>query len=52
MINKAISLNYSHVVSEHNPSISKHTNEQIYNLIKSRNNEVDHILSGTKVFEY
>ncbi|MEK7501958.1 MAG: PHP domain-containing protein [Patescibacteria group bacterium] len=49
MINKAISLNYSHIgFSEHNPSISKHTNEQIYNLIKSRNNEVDHILSGTK----
>ncbi len=49
MINKAVSLNYSYVgFSEHNPSISKHTKEQIYNLIKSRNNEIDHILSGTK----
>ncbi len=49
MINKAASLNYSYIgFSEHNPSISKHTKEQIYNLIKSRNNEVDHILSSIK----
>lgn len=49
IINKAISLNYSHIgFSEHNPSISKHTKVQIYNLIKARNNEIDHILSGNK----
>ena len=49
MANKAISLNYSYIgFSEHNPSISRHTKDQIYGLIKSRNNEIDHILSSTK----
>jgi len=49
MISKAVSLNYSYIgFSEHNPSISNHTKGQIYNLIKSRNNEIDHILSNTK----
>jgi len=49
MISKAVSLNYSYIgFSEHNPSISKHTKGQIYDLIKSRNNEIDHILSNTK----
>ncbi len=49
MIKKAILLKYSHIgFSEHNPSISKHTKDQMYNLIKARNDQIDHILSGNK----
>ena len=49
IMKKAISLNYSYIgFSEHNPSISKHTKDQIYNLIKARNNKIDQVLSGKK----
>ncbi|HUD44348.1 MAG TPA: PHP domain-containing protein [Patescibacteria group bacterium] len=49
MLNKAKSLGYSYLAfSEHNPSTSKHTNDQVYNLIKKRNNELDKIYSNIK----
>jgi len=42
MVLKAISLGYSFMgFSEHNPSQSKHTDEQIVTLIKKRNTEID-----------
>ena len=44
MAGKAISLGYGYVgFSEHNPSVSKHTNNQIYTLISVRNQEIDQI---------
>ena len=44
MASKAISLGYEYVgFSEHNPSVSKHTNSQIYTLISVRNQEIDQI---------
>ena len=41
ILNKAKSLNYEYLgFSEHNPSISKHTSNQIYDLILKRNEEI------------
>jgi len=41
MISKAKSLHYEYIAfSEHNPSISKHTSSQIYDLILKRNEEI------------
>src|SRR3989344_3843657 len=49
MINKAISLSYSYIgFSEHNPSISKHTKDRIYDLINARNKEIEQVLSSKK----
>ena len=49
MTKKAISLGYKLLgFSEHNPSISKHTPEEIYKLIELRNKNIEHVLSGTK----
>jgi len=49
MAEYAKKLNYEYVgFSEHNPSISKHTTNQIYSLISGRNDEIDQIKSGTK----
>ena len=49
MVKKAISLGYKYIgFSEHNPSISKHTPEQVLRLIQARNEAIDHILSSTK----
>ncbi len=49
MLETAKSLNYDYVgFSEHNPSISKHTKEQIYSLISRRNETIEHILSSNK----
>ncbi|MCL5434952.1 MAG: hypothetical protein M1405_01020 [Patescibacteria group bacterium] len=49
MLVKAGNLGYEYLgFSEHNPSISKHTPTQIYNLIKKRNEDIEHILSNNK----
>lgn len=49
MVNFAEKLNYEYLgFSEHNPSISKHTNEQIYSLIAKRNEHIEQIKSNIK----
>lgn len=49
MLNVAKNLGYEYVgFSEHNPSISKHTSEKIYELISKRNEAIEHILSSNK----
>lgn len=49
MTKKAISLGYKFLgFSEHNPSISKHTSEEMYKLIDLRNKNIEHVLSSTK----
>ncbi len=51
MIIKAKELKYEYLgFSEHNPSISKHTNTQIYSLIKRRNEEIEQLLESNKSF--
>ncbi len=42
MVSKAHELGYEYMAfSEHNPSISRHTKQQILDLIKARNDEID-----------
>lgn len=49
MADKAIELGYEYMgFSEHNPSISKHTKEQMVDLVKKRNKEIEHKISGKK----
>ena len=49
MIIRAEELSYEYVgFSEHNPSISKHTNNQIYTLVSKRNENIEQIKSITK----
>lgn len=49
MLDKAFSLNYEYLgFSEHNPSISKHTNKQIYEILKKRDVKIEQIKSNTK----
>ena len=49
MLKKASELGYEYLgFSEHNPSTSKHTNEQIYSLILNRNNYIDKIQKNIK----
>lgn len=44
MIKKALELNYSYIgFSEHNPSMSKHTKEQTYEILKKRSKEIDQL---------
>jgi DNA polymerase (family 10) len=44
MIEKALELDYSYVaISEHNPSISKHTKKNMIELIQKRNEEIDKV---------
>ncbi len=48
MLKKAKELNYKYLgFSEHNPSVSKHTSEDIYKLIKMRNTYLDNSCSNT-----
>ncbi len=54
MVAKAKSLNYDYIgFSEHNPSISKHSSKQIYDLVSRRNEEIDNItpLYKLKIFK-
>lgn len=49
MTEYARKLNYKYVgFAEHNPSISGHTNDEIYNLIARRNDDIEHINSNNK----
>lgn len=49
MLKKAKELNYNYLgFSEHNPSISKHTNKKIYELIQLRNNKINQLQSSNK----
>lgn len=49
MINVAQKLNYEYIgFSEHNPSISKHNNDQTYALIAKRNHAIEQIKSSNK----
>lgn len=44
MIKRAIELGYEYIgFSEHNPSISKHTNEQIYKILLKRKNAIERV---------
>lgn len=55
MLKKAKELGYEYLAfSEHNPSTSKHTNEQIYSLILKRNIEIDRLqksIKGIRIFK-
>lgn len=49
MVKKAESLGYEYLgFSEHNPSISQHTSQQIYNLLEKRKIIIDQINKSTK----
>lgn len=49
MVNMAQKLNYEYIgFSEHNPSISKHNNDQVYALISKRNDVIEQIKSSNK----
>lgn len=49
MVKYAKKLNYEYIgFSEHNPSISKHNNDQIYTLISRRNYHIEQIKSSNK----
>lgn len=49
MVGKALELNYKYLgFSEHNPSVSKHSQDDIYSLISGRNEEIDQINSDNK----
>lgn len=49
IIQKAKDLGYDYIgFSEHNPSVSKHTNQQIIDIIKKRNEYIEHIKDSTK----
>ena len=44
MIKKALSLKYHYLgFSEHNPSISKHTKKQVYEILSKRSNFIEHL---------
>jgi DNA polymerase (family 10) len=44
MVQKAISLSYDYIgFSEHNPSMSKHTPKEMYNILKKRSNEIERL---------
>lgn len=50
MMDKAKSLKYEYMgFSEHNPSQSKHTNSQIYDLVLRRNEEIDKVSEIYKI---
>ena len=49
MIKTALKLGYDYIgFSEHNPSVSKHTSEQILNILKKRREKIEHINSSNK----
>ncbi len=49
MLIKAKELNYEYLgFSEHNPSLSKHTNEKIYEIINKRNEKIEQLKSSNK----
>ncbi len=49
MLRRAEELKYEYLgFSEHNPSYSKHTSDQVYSLISERNEYIDHKISNFK----
>ncbi len=49
MLKKADDLNYKYLgFSEHNPSVSKHSSAEIFNLVKKRNESLDKSYSSNK----
>lgn len=49
MLEKASEFKYEYLgFSEHNPSVSKHTQNEIYNLVANRNEAIEHIKSSIK----
>jgi DNA polymerase (family X) len=49
MTKRAQELKYDYIgISEHNPSVSKHTSEQIYTLLQKRNEEIEQINESNK----
>jgi len=49
MLKKAKELNYEYLgFSEHNPSISKHSNQKIYELLQKRNEKIEQLKSSNK----
>ncbi len=49
MLDKAKDLKYEYLgFSEHNPSITKHTNEKIYEILKKRNGKIEQIKENNK----
>lgn len=49
MIDKAKTLNYEYIgFSEHNPSITNHTKDQIYSILAGRNDKIEQIKSSNK----
>ena len=47
MVDKAKSLGYTYLAfSEHNPSISNHTSQQIYSILSKRKEKIEHINSN------
>ncbi len=49
MVEKALSLGYSYIgFSEHNPSVSKHTEKEITKLLEKRFNKIEHLRSVYK----
>lgn len=49
MIQKAIKLHYDYLgFSEHNPSVSKHTSSQIYNILLNRSKKIDQLTLNNK----
>lgn len=48
-LKRAEELKYSYLgFSEHNPSVGNHSEEEIYNILKKRNNKIDHLRSINK----
>lgn len=49
LIEKAIQLKYQYIaISDHNPSVSKHTQHQMVELVKKRNSQIDRAISSSK----
>lgn len=49
MVERAIALNYAYIgFSEHNPSVSKHTPQQIHELLEKRNRAIEHVRAAYK----
>lgn len=49
MIDKAVSLGYEYIgFSEHNPSISKHSKNQIYTILSKRKDKIEQLKSSNK----
>jgi len=49
MLNEAKKLNYEYLgFSEHNPSVSKHTNREIYEILEKRSEKIEQIKSNNK----